>query len=94
MFPLMVNDVINAINNKKQKTKDVVPEKKPMIIDYEKVNKLLKNRVIPNPTPKVKKVDVSTKNKNSMSNREMVKIIFPGKPNRRNDGQTMTFGKK
>jgi glycosyltransferase involved in cell wall biosynthesis len=90
----MVNDVINAINNKKQKTKDVVPEKKPMIIDYEKVNKLLKNRVIPNPTPKVKKVDDSTKNKKSMSNSEMVKIIFPGKPNRRNDGQTMTFGKK
>jgi glycosyltransferase involved in cell wall biosynthesis len=88
----MVNDVINAINNKKQKTKDVVPEKKPMTIDYEKVNKLLKNRVIPNPTPKVKKVDDLTKN--TISNREMVKIIFPGKPNRRNDDQTMTFGKK
>jgi len=88
----MVNDVINSINNKKQKTKDVAPEKKPMIIDYEKVNKLLKNRVVPNPTPKVKKVDDTTKN--TISNREMVKIIFPGKPNRRNDDQTMTFGKK
>jgi glycosyltransferase involved in cell wall biosynthesis len=88
----MVNDVINSINNKKQKTKDVAPEKKPMIIDYEKVNKLLKNRVVPNPTPKVKKVDDTTKN--TISNREMVKIIFPSKPNRRNDDQTMTFGKK
>ena len=87
-------ETLEKINNKTPKVISKPIEKKPMVIDYEKVNKLLKNRVIPNPTPKVKKVDDSIKNKNTMSNREMVKTMFPGKPNRRNDYQTMTFGKK
>jgi glycosyltransferase involved in cell wall biosynthesis len=90
----LVKETIEFINNKTPKVISNPVEKKPVVIDYEKVNKLLKNRVIPNPTPKVKKVDDSIKNKNTMSNREMVKTMFPGKPNRRNDDQTMTFGKK
>jgi hypothetical protein len=87
-------NILGQINNRKNNklTPPEKSEKKPMVINYNKVNDLLKNRIIPNPTPKVKKVDDTTKN--TISNREMVKTIFPGKPNRRNGDPIMTFGKK
>ena len=80
----IVNDVIKTINNKKQKQKDVVPEKKVSSINYEKVNNLLKNRVIPKPIPKVIQVNNTPENKIT-TNKEMVKLTFPGKKNRRSD---------
>jgi len=89
----MVNDVINTINNKKQKQKDVVPEKKVSSINYEKVNNLLKNRVIPKPIPKVKEDNKVPENKIT-TNKEMVKLNFPSKKNRRSNDPTMTFFRK
>jgi len=80
----IVNDVIKTINNKKQKQKDVVPEKKVSSINYEKVNNLLKNKVITKPIPKVIQVNNTPKNKIT-TNKEMVKLTFPGKKNRRSD---------
>ena len=96
MVKLRKESLEKVYNRKKNKVEIAVEkvEKKPMVIDYSKINKLLKNKVIPNPTPKVKKVDNPTENKNAMSNSEMVKTIFPGKPNRRNGDPIMTFGKK
>jgi glycosyltransferase involved in cell wall biosynthesis len=80
----IVNDVIKTINNKKQKQKDVVPEKKVSSINYEKVNNLLKNKVITKPIPKVIQVNNTPENKIT-TNKEMVKLTFPGKKNRRSD---------
>ena len=90
----IVNDVINTINNKKQKQKDVVPEKKVSSINYEKVNNLLKNRVIPKPIPKVKEDNTVPENKNITTNKEMAKLNFPGKKNRRNDAPYINVGGK
>ena len=90
----IVNDVINTINNKKQKEKDIVPEKKVSSINYEKVNNLLKNRVIPKPIPKVKEDNTAPENKKIITNKEMVKLTFPSKKNRRSGDNTMSFGGK
>lgn len=90
----IVNDVIKTINNKKQKQKDVVPEKKISSINYGKVNNLLKNRVIPKPIPKVKQVNNTPENKKIITNKEMVKLTFPSKKNRRSGDNTMSFGGK
>ena len=90
----IVNDVINTINNKKQKEKDIVPEKKVSSINYEKVNNLLKNRVIPKPIPKVKEDNTVPENKKIITNKEMVKLTFPSKKNRRSGDNTMSFGGK
>jgi glycosyltransferase involved in cell wall biosynthesis len=81
----IVNDVIKTINNKKQKQKDVVPEKKVSSINYEKVNNLLKNKVITKPIPKITQTNNTSGNKNTISNKEMVKLNFPSKKNRRSD---------
>ena len=89
----IVNDVIKTINNKKQKQKDVVPEKKVSSINYEKVNNLLKNRVIPNPIPKVKEDNAVPENKIT-TNKEMAKLNFPNKKNRRNDAPYINVGRK
>jgi hypothetical protein len=89
----IVNDVIKTINNKKQKQKDVVPEKKISSINYEKINNLL-NQVIPKPIPKVKQVNNTPENKKITTNKEMGKLIFPGKKNRRSNDPTMTFFRK
>ena len=89
----IVNDVIKTINNKKQKQKDVVPEKKVSSINYEKVNNLLKNKVITKPIPKVIQVNNTPENKIT-TNKEMVKLTFPGKKNRRSCDNTMSFGGK
>ena len=90
----IVNDVIKTINNKKQKQKDVVPEKKISSINYEKVNNLLKNRVIPKPIPKVKEDNTVPENKNITTNKEMAKLNFPSKKNRRNDAPYINVGGK
>lgn len=90
----IVNDVINTINNKKQKEKDIVPEKKVSSINYEKVNNLLKNRVIPKPIPKVIQVDDTPENKKIITNKEMVKLTFPSKKNRRSDVPYVNVGGK
>ena len=90
----IVNDVINTINNKKQKQKDVVSEKKVSSINYEKVNNLLKNRVIPKPIPKVKEDNTVPENKNITTNKEMVKLNFPSKKNRRSDIPYINVGRK
>jgi len=90
----IVNDVIKTINNKKQKQEDVVPEKKVSSINYEKVNNLLKNRVIPKPIPKVIQVNDTPENKKIITNKEMVKLTFPSKKNRRSGDNTMSFGGK
>jgi len=90
----IVNDVINTINNKKQKQKDVVPEKKVSSINYEKVNNLLKNRVIPKLIPKVKEDKTVPENKNITTNKEMSKLNFPGKKNRRSDIPYINVGRK
>jgi hypothetical protein len=89
-----VDDYVNTINNKKQKQKDVVPEKKVSSINYEKVNNLLKNRVIPKPIPKVKEDNTVPENKNITTNKEMAKLNFPGKKNRRNDAPYINVGGK
>ena len=89
----IVNDVIKTINNKKQKQKDVVPEKKISSINYEKVNNLLKNRVIPSPIPKVKEDNTVPENKIT-TNKEMVTLNFPSKKNRRNDAPYINVGGK
>ena len=89
----IVNDVIKTINNKKQKQKDVVPEKKISSINYEKVNNLLKNRVIPIPILKVKEDNTVPENKIT-TNKEMVTLNFPSKKNRRNDAPYINVGGK
>ena len=89
----IVNDVIKTINNKKQKQKDVVPEKKISSINYEKVNNLLKNRVIPSPILKVKEDNTVPENKIT-TNKEMVTLNFPSKKNRRNDAPYINVGGK
>lgn len=89
----IVNDVINTIHNKKQKEKDIVPEKKVSSINYEKINNLL-NKVIPKPIPKVNQVNNTPENKKITTNKEMVKLTFPGKKNRRSGDNTMSFGGK
>ena len=90
----IVNDVINTINNKKQKEKDIVPEKKVSSINYEKINNLLKNKTIPKPIPKVKQVNNTPENKNIITNKEMVKLNFPSKKNRRGDVPYVNVGGK
>ena len=89
----IVNNVIKTINNKKQKQKDVVPEKKISSINYEKVNNLLKNRVIPSPILKVKEDNTVPENKIT-TNKEMVTLNFPSKKNRRNDAPYINVGGK
>ena len=89
----IVNDVIKTINNKKQKQEDVVPEKKVSSINYEKVNNLLKNKTIPKPIPKVKEDNKVPENKIT-TNKEMVKLNFPGKKNRRSDVTYLNVGGK
>lgn len=69
-------------------------EKKISSINYEKINNLLNNKVIPKPIPKVKQVNNTPENKKIITNKEMVKLIFPGKKNRRSGDNTMSFGGK
>lgn len=68
-------------------------EKKISSINYEKINNLL-NKVIPKPIPKVKQVNNTPENKKIITNKEMVKLTFPGKKNRRSGDNTMSFGGK
>jgi hypothetical protein len=69
-------------------------EKKISSINYEKINNLLNNKVIPKPIPKVKQVINTPENKKITTNKEMVKLTFPGKKNRRSGDNTMSFGRK
>ena len=69
-------------------------EKKISSINYEKINNLLNNKVIPKPIPKVKQVNNTPENKKIITNKEMVKLTFPGKKNRRSGDNTMSFGGK
>lgn len=69
-------------------------EKKISSINYEKINNLLNNKVIPKPIPKVKQVNNTPENKKIITNKEMVKLIFPDKKNRRGGDNTMSFGGK
>lgn len=66
-------------------------EKKISSINYEKINNLLNNKVIPKPIPKVKQVNNTPENKKIITNKEMVKLTFPGKKNRRSGDNTMSF---
>ena len=68
-------------------------EKKISSINYEKINNLL-NKVIPKPIPKVNQVNNTPENKKIITNKEMVKLIFPDKKNRRGGDNTMSFGGK
>jgi hypothetical protein len=68
-------------------------EKKISSINYEKINNLL-NKVIPKPIPKVNQVNNTPENKKIITNKEMVKLTFPGKKNRRSGDNTMSFGGK
>ena len=73
---------------------EVKIEKKILSVNYEKVNNLLKNRVIPKPIPKVKEDNTVPENKKIITNKEMVKLTFPSKKNRRSGDNTMSFGGK
>lgn len=92
----IVNDVINTINNRKNNKLTPLEkvEKKPMVINYEKVNNLFKNRVIPKPIPKVIQMNDTPENKKIITNKEMVKLTFPSKKNRRSGDNTIGFGGK
>lgn len=85
----IVKETIDTINNKKPQVISSPSENKPMVINYEKVNKLLKNRIIPKPTPKIKE-----NNNQIVTNGEIVKLIFPGKKNRRNGDPIINIGGK
>ena len=69
-------------------------EKKISSINYEKINNLLKNKVIPKPIPKVIQVTNTPENKNIITNKEMVKLNFPSKKNRRGDVPYVNVGGK
>jgi hypothetical protein len=69
-------------------------EKKISSINYEKINNLLNNKVIPKPIPKVKQVTNTPENKNIITNKEMVKLNFPSKKNRRGDVPYINVGGK
>ena len=86
-----VKDTIDSINNKTPQVISKPIEKKPMVINYEKINNLLKNRILPKSEVKqvTKKEDV-----HNLTNKEMTKLLLPGKKNRRNGDPIMTFGKK
>ena len=85
----IVKNTMDSINNKKPQVISKPEEKKPMVINYDKVNELLKNRIIVKPTQKVKE-----ENNNIITNKEMVKTIFPGKKHRRNGDPIMNIGGK
>ena len=88
-------ETLEKINNKTKVVKQEVKiEKKILSVNYEKVNNLLKNRVIPKPIPKVKQVNNTPENKKIITNKEMVKLTFPSKKNRRSGDNTMSFGGK
>ena len=87
----IVKDTIDSINNKTPQVISKPIEKKPMVINYEKINNLLKNRILPK--SEVKQV-TKTEDVHNLTNKEMTKLLLPGKPNRRNGVQIMTFGKK
>ena len=63
-------------------------------INKQSINNLLKNRVIPKPIPKVKEDNTAPENKKIITNKEMVKLTFPSKKNRRSGDNTMSFGGK
>ena len=69
-------------------------EKKILPVNYEKINNLLKNKVIPKPIPKVKQVNNTPENKKIITNKEMVKLTLPSKKNRRNDAPYINVGGK
>ena len=83
--------VLTQINSRKNNklTPPEKVEKTHMVINYNKVNDLLKNRIIPKPIPKVK-----NEGKNITTNREIVKSIFPGKTNRRGGDPIINIGGK
>jgi glycosyltransferase involved in cell wall biosynthesis len=85
-----------VFNHKNYRVKTPVEkiEKKVSSINYEKINNLLNNKVIPKPIPKVKQVTNTPENKKIITNKEMVKLNFPGKKNRRSNDPTMTFFRK
>jgi glycosyltransferase involved in cell wall biosynthesis len=85
----LVKDTISLINNKRANPITKPIEKTHMVINYNKVNDLLKNRIIPKPIPKVK-----NEGKNITTNREIVKSIFPGKTNRRGGDPIINIGGK
>ena len=85
----IVKNTMDSINNKKPQVIPKPAEKKPMVINYEKVNKLLKNRIIPKSTPKIKE-----DNNQIITNGEIAKSVFPGKKNRRNGDPIMNIGGK
>lgn len=86
-------NVLDQINNRKNNklTPPEKTEKKVMVINYEKINNLLKNRILPK--SEVKQV-TKTEDVHNLTNKEMTKLLLPGKPNRRNGDQIMSFGKK
>ncbi len=88
----VLSQINNRKNNKLTPLKKV--EKKPMVINYEKVNNLFKNRVIPKPIPKVIQMNDTLDNKKIITNKEIAKLTFPSKKNRRIGNNMMNLGKK
>jgi glycosyltransferase involved in cell wall biosynthesis len=93
-------DTLNKVFNKtKSNPQKEIIEKKPSIIDYEKINKLFSNRVNTEPRPK-KVVENKPENRQEIidqkitTNKKMAELLLPGKKNRRNGDPLMTFGKK
>jgi glycosyltransferase involved in cell wall biosynthesis len=95
MLKLRKESLDKVFNHKNYRVKTPVEkiEKKISSINYEKINNLLNNKVIPKPIPKVKEDNKVPENKIT-TNKEMVKLNFPGKKNRRSNDPTMTFFRK
>ena len=87
----IVKDTIDSINNKTPQVISKPTEKKIMVINYDKINNLLKNRVLPKSEVKQ---GIKKEGDNNLTNRKMAELLLPGKKNRRNGDPIMTFGKK
>ena len=95
----IVKDVIASISNKKPKIPPKPIEKKPFVIDYNKINNLLKNRVHVEPKPRVvnqnKPDDRQTIiDQKTMTNKKTIEMLLPSKKNRRNGDPIMNIGRK
>jgi len=87
----IVKDTIDSIKNKTPQVISKPIEKKIVVINYDKINNLLKNRILPK--SEVKQV-IKKEVDNNLTNRKMAELLLPGKKNRRNGDPIMTFGKK
>jgi len=93
-------ETLEKINNKtKVVEQEVKLEKKPFVIDYDKINNLLKNRVHVDPKPRVvnqnKPDDRQTIiDQKTMTNKKTIEMLLPSKKNRRNGDPIMNIGGK